>query len=89
MEMDQGLSSSIPICTGHDRIRCGTCITKYYLEAPTCISLSCGASSYGLGAVLSNVNKDYHHRPTAFVSLTLTPTKRAYSQIDKKTLWHH
>ena len=28
MEMDQELSRSIPMCKGHDRIRCGACILQ-------------------------------------------------------------
>ena len=78
MEMDQELSRRIPTCKGHDGIRCGACTTKYDLEAPTCIPLACDASSYGLGAVLSHVYKDGHHRTITFASLTLTPTERAY-----------
>ena len=74
-EMDQELSRSIPMCKGHDHIRCGAYNTKYYLEAPTCILLAL----YGLRAVLSHVDIDGHHRPITFASLTLTPTERAYS----------
>jgi hypothetical protein len=48
--------------------------------------LTADASSYGLGAVLSQVQSDGTVKPVAYASRSLTPTQRRYAQIDKEAL---
>ncbi|KAL5260064.1 hypothetical protein ACHWQZ_G010249 [Mnemiopsis leidyi] len=61
-----------------------TVLTFYDPKLP--LRIDCDASSYGLGAVLSHIDVNGVDRPIEFISRTLSPTERRYSQIDREAL---
>ncbi|GFN82080.1 transposon tf2-6 polyprotein [Plakobranchus ocellatus] len=50
------------------------------------LRLACDASSYRVGAVLSHITRNNEERPIAYISRTLNPAEKNYSQLDKEAL---
>ena len=48
--------------------------------------IACEASQYGIGAVLSHNIEDKQERPVAYVSRTLSPAEKRYSELEKEDL---
>ena len=56
----------------------------YHPEIP--LQLVADASAYGVGAVISHVYPHGEEHPIAYVSRTLTPSEKNYSQVKKEAL---
>ncbi|KAK6179270.1 hypothetical protein SNE40_011672 [Patella caerulea] len=59
-------------------------LVHYDVNKP--LKIACDASSYGLGSVISHVDKEGNEQPIAFASRTLNPSERNYSQLEKEAL---
>ena len=63
----------------------GAPVLAYYKQrAPTIVS--CDVSSFGIGAVLLQVQSEEQRAPITYVSRALTSTEQRYSQIEKECL---
>lgn len=58
----------------------------HHFDESTPLVITCDASPYGIGAVLSHRLENGREAPVAFYSRTLTATERNYAQIDKEAL---
>ena len=62
-----------------------TPVLAYYSQRASTI-VSGDASSFGIGAVLMQVQEDGRRAPIAYISQALTSTEQKYSQIEKEAL---
>ena len=70
--------------TAQDALQADTLLVHYDPSKP--LVLACDASQYGIGAVLSHSIDDSNDRPIAYVSRTLSPAEKHYSQLEKEAL---
>ena len=61
------------------------CLLVHY-DPTKDLTLACDASPYGVGAVLSLMDKDGQDKPIAYASRSLAPAERNYSQLEKEGL---
>ncbi len=58
---------------------------SYYVPSLP-LHVAVAASSYGVGAALTHIMSNGHERLVAFVSRTVTSTKRSYCQLEWEAL---
>ena len=57
-----------------------------YCDPHKPLVLACDASNYGIGAVLSHIVNVGEERPITYISCTLSPAEKHYSQLEKEAL---
>ena len=82
--MDVGKSQDKAFEAVKELLKSSRVLTHFDDHLP--LVLSCDASPYGVGSVLSHRMEDGSERPVGFASQTLTKAERKYSQLDKEAL---
>ena len=81
---DWGREQQQAFQTGKDLLKSPITLAHFDESAP--VILACDASPWGLGCVLSIVDRHLGERPVAFYSRSLSQTEQRYSQTDREGL---